>query len=99
MNDERVVVDNSKHAGRQRRFNKFEENKGGDSNQNQHKKGKAAYGNSYGRKGQTNNNQIITNDNLRASMWQTNGFIVDKNLSKLGRMLLDKNIDCIIPDT
>jgi len=69
MSDERVVADNSKHAGRQRRFNKFEENKGGDSNQNQYKSGKAAYGNSYGRKGQTNNNQIITNDNLRASMW------------------------------
>jgi hypothetical protein len=45
------------------------------------------YGNSYGRRGQTNNTSLITNDTLRASMWQTHGFIVDKNLTKLARML------------
>ena len=32
-------------------------------------------------------------------MWQTHGFIVDKNLNKLARMLQEKNIDCVIPDT
>jgi len=32
-------------------------------------------------------------------MWQTNGFIVDKNLNKLGKMLQEKGISCIIPDT
>lgn len=55
------------------------------------------YGNSYGRKGQTNNTSLITNDTLRASMWQTHGFIVDKNLTKLARMLQEKGIDCEIP--
>lgn len=30
-------------------------------------------------------------------MWQTHGFIVDKNLTKLARMLQEKGIDCRIP--
>ena len=58
---------------------------------------KKGYGNSYGRKGQTNNTSLITNDTLRASMWQTHGFIVDKNLTKLARMLQERGIDCEIP--
>lgn len=41
---------------------------------------------------------MITNDDLRASMWQTHGFIVDRNLSKLGKLLKESNIDCEITD-
>lgn len=29
-------------------------------------------------------------------MWQTHGFIVDKNLVKLGKMLQENKIDCMI---
>ena len=29
-------------------------------------------------------------------MWQTNGFMVDRNLSKLGQILQEKGIDCAI---
>ena len=36
---------------------------------------------------------------MTASMWQTNGFMVDRNLHKLGILLKDKGIDCIIPDS
>jgi uncharacterized protein with PIN domain len=31
-------------------------------------------------------------------MWQSHGFIVDKNLEKLGEFLKAKNIDCLITD-
>jgi hypothetical protein len=48
---------------------------------------KADYGNSYGKKGKSNNNQLLTNDDLRVSMWKTNGFVVDKNLTKLAQMM------------
>ena len=107
MNNEKLVNEGNQYAGKKRTFKnnyqnqKYEESKhdepnsGSSSNQSQSK----AYGNSYGRKGQTNNTQLFTNDELRASMWQTHGFIVDKSLYKLGRMLQEKNIDCVIPDT
>jgi len=29
-------------------------------------------------------------------MWQTHGFIVDRNLDKLGKMLQEKGVKCII---
>jgi len=32
-------------------------------------------------------------------MWQTRGFIVDKNLVKLAKMLQEKGIDCTIPES
>jgi uncharacterized protein with PIN domain len=32
-------------------------------------------------------------------MWKTHGFIVDKNLHKLAKILQEKGIDCIIPDS
>lgn len=57
---------------------------------------KQAYGNSYGRKGQVNNTSLITNDDLKASMWQSNGFIVDRNLNKLAHILKEKGVDCLI---
>ena len=41
---------------------------------------------------------LITSDDMTASMWQTNGFIVDRNLNRLGMFLKEKGIDCIIPD-
>jgi len=56
---------------------------------------KKPYGNTYGRKSQTNSAYILTNDELKASMWKTNGFVVDRNLHKLCRMLKDKGINCI----
>jgi len=29
-------------------------------------------------------------------MWQSNGFIVDRNLSKLAHLLKEKGVDCLI---
>ena len=57
------------------------------------------YGNSYGKKGQTNLNKLLASDDLKASMWLSHGFIVDRNLDKLGRILQEKKIDCVIPDS
>ena len=57
------------------------------------------YGNSYGKKGSSNNISLLHNEELRASMWQSHGFIVDRNLNKLAKMLQEKGIDCLIPDT
>jgi len=31
-------------------------------------------------------------------MWQDKGFIVDRNLSRLAKMLQEKGVDCMIPD-
>lgn len=100
MHNEKINVEGNQFVSKKRHFSnnyskKFEEQKGDHHGGGQNK----AYGNSYGRKGQTNNTQLFTNDELRASMWQTHGFIVDKNLNKLARMLQEKNIDCVIPDT
>lgn len=107
--NEKITVENNQFAGKKRNFrqnnqrNKFEDSKDndvqmGDGGHGGYQK-KQAYGNSYGRKGQTNNTQLFTSDDLRASMWETHGFIVDKNLNKLARMLKDNGIDCIVPDT
>ena len=41
---------------------------------------------------------LKTNDELKASMW-INGFIVDKNLHRLGMMLKDKGVDVVIPES
>jgi hypothetical protein len=32
-------------------------------------------------------------------MWQINGFMVDRNLTKLAHLLKDKGIDCSIPES
>lgn len=56
------------------------------------------YGNSYGKKGHSNIS-LLHNEELRASMWQSHGFIVDRKLNKLGKMLQDLGADCLIPDT
>lgn len=32
-------------------------------------------------------------------MWETHGFIVDRNLNKLGNILKEKGIECIIPES
>lgn len=98
MNNEKLNVEHNQYANKKRDFKKnykYEESKSSEQGGG----GNKAYGNSYGRKGQTNNTQLFTNDELRASMWQTHGFVVDKNLNKLARMLQEKSIDCVIPDT
>lgn len=42
--------------------------------------------------------KLVTNDGLTPGAWKTmNGFIVDKNLSKLARKLQDGGIDCVDP--
>jgi len=41
---------------------------------------------------------LKTNDELKASMWETNGFIVDKDLHNLGMMLKNKGVDCMITE-
>lgn len=56
------------------------------------------YGNSYGKKGHSNIS-LLHNEELRASMWQSHGFIVDRKLNKLGKMLQDIGADCVIPDS
>lgn len=56
---------------------------------------KKPYGNTYGRKSQTNNCYLLTNDEMKASMWKSHGFIVDRNLHKLCKMMKDKGIDCV----
>lgn len=78
--DERVVADNSFQKNKKQTWM---QSNGPTAAPKQEK----PYGNSYGKKGQTNNLSFLHNDELRASMWQTKGFIVDKNLTKLGRML------------
>lgn len=60
--EERIVVKsnrNRKDKRKQWKGNQYDDKK----------EVKLDYGNSYGRKGQTNNLQLITNDDLRASMW------------------------------
>lgn len=96
MYNEKLVVDNNPHANKRKNFkNKYEEKKNNEQGAVKEK----PYGNTYGRKGQTNIYNLSTNDELKASMWETNGFIVDKNLNKLARMLQEKNVDCLIPET
>jgi len=55
---EKVVVTEKVHRNKRQNFKK-EEKKNGDK----------PYGNTYGRKGQANTVSIITNEELRASMW------------------------------
>lgn len=89
--EERVVTDNSMQRNKKQTWS---QNNGPSGAPKQEK----LYGNSYGKKGQTQNLSFLHNDELRASMWQTKGFLVDKNLTKLGRLLQEKGIDCIVTD-
>lgn len=106
MHNERINVEKNPYANKKKNFksNRFEENKnsvenstGGDFSDP--KSSQKPYGNTYGRKGQANFYNLSTNDELKASMWETHGFIVDTKLSKLGRLLKENNVDCLIPDT
>lgn len=87
--NERVFVNNRDNKNKRKNFNNGPKQSGDNG-------GNKPYGNSYGKKGQSNNISFLHNDELRASMWQTHGFIVDKNLVALGHMLQDKGIDCLV---
>lgn len=86
MHNEKLMTNNNPYAGKKRNFKKqqYDDRKGDDNGASGSHK---PYGNTYGRKGQTNIHNLSTNDELKASMWMTHGFIVDKNLNKLARML------------
>ena len=101
MQQEKIVVNpqNRNVRGKRQNFRKnFGTRNNGEVNKETQAQIQQPYGNSYGRKGRSNNLNLITNEELTASMWRQHGFIVDKNLFKLGRLLQDKGIDCMIPD-
>jgi len=41
-------------------------------------------------------NYLLFSDDLRASMWKSHGFIVDKNLKPLGEMLIQNGVKCYV---
>ena len=41
-------------------------------------------------------NYLLFSEDLRASMWESHGFIVDKNLQRLGEMLIEKGVKCYV---
>ena len=97
------VIENKYIKGKRQKFGDHRKGnnnfKGKNGGQNNEEAKQQAYGNSYGKKGQTNNTSLITNEDLRASMWKSHGFIVDKNLTKLAKMLQQNGINCFVPPT
>jgi hypothetical protein len=84
--EERIVVKHSNPSRKRQQFDGPRQPGHGQGGQvgDQNEGAGKPYGNTYGKKGQSNNISFLHNDELRASMWQTHGFILDRNLSKLG---------------